>query len=153
LSIDTKSLKVTITHSGGKYLTTGVDQWSSSEPNLAHMLGFTKPMSPTQTLTSDQMINFSPRNLVHIYSQRLGAKLGDNWHSSYPNDRNIMQSLHVVEPFGSWMSSMFHSASYMTFDSSGSRQLIDMVDLSFRDEFLQEIDFKNHPFYIDLSFI
>lgn len=156
VSLNTTTLRVTFTYihnSPQKYIRVGVGSYSSILPNMIHMLGFTKDMTRSTSVTSDKMINFSPRNLLHVYSRYLGSRLSDNYHSSYPNDRNIMASLHVTEAFGSWVSTLFPAPSFMSMDASGSRQLLDTIDLSIVDEYLQPVDFDNFPFYVELAFI
>lgn len=153
VTLNVNTLRVRFTHTGGKFLRIGVGSFSAIIPNMVHMLGFTKDMVRGTQITGDSKINFAPRNLIHVYSQRLGSRLSDNYHSSYPNDRNILASLHVTEPYGSWISTIFHSASYMSMDANGTRQLIDSIDISLVDEYLQQVDFGNFPFYIELAFI
>jgi len=153
ITVNPNTLKVTFTYNGFKLIRVGTAEYSTLIPNISHMLGFTKDQTRSVVLTGDRMVNFAPRNLVHVYSRNIGSKLSDNFHSSYKNDRNILASLHVTEPFGAWISTLFPAPAFMSFDGVGSRVLIDTIDLSFKDEYLEYINFEGFPAYCELSFI
>ena len=153
ITVNPNTLKVRFTYNGFKLLRIGVAEYSPSIPNISWMLGFTLDQARSVVQTGDKMVNFAPHNLIHVYSRNIGSKLSDNFHSSYVNDRNILASLHVTEPFGSWISILFPAPSFMSFDGVGSRVLVDTIDISFKDEYLQDVDFESFPAFVELSFI
>ncbi len=121
---------------------------------LPEQFGYSKAQPAASVLTGNAVIDFSPVNNVHIYSQRLGNRLSDNVHSSYPNEAAILKSVHVTEGYGNWVSQYYSGSQFMEFNSDqGGRAVLDSFDFSLRDEKLNVIDFLGIPYYIELAFI
>lgn len=147
VALDPLSNKVTISHPSWSW------NFETVDLQLNRIFGFTKSVDPATSHTGNQLPNFSPLNLLHVYSNRLGTSLSDNFHTSYPHNNGIIASIHVTVPFGSFQSVYFSHNQFQEFDSRHAKHLIDNIDVSLRDEFLNEIDFRGIPWYIEVAFI